>query len=87
RKRFDLFVLWKNKNDVQKVVIELKIRYGDLEKTITKGLEQTFMYMDKCGTDQGHLVIFDRSEKRTWEEKIFTRQEKYQGKKIKVWGM
>ncbi|MDM8538683.1 hypothetical protein QUF70_18160, partial [Desulfobacterales bacterium HSG17] len=87
RKRFDLFVLWKNKNDVQKVVIELKIRYGDLEKTITKGLEQTFKYMDKCGTDQGHLVIFDRRKKKTWEEKVFTRQEVFQGKRIMVWGM
>jgi hypothetical protein len=24
---------------------------------------------------------------RTWEEKIFDREEKYKGKKIKVWGM
>ncbi len=36
---------------------------------------------------EGHLVIFDRAEGKSWAEKIFSREETYQGQKIKVWGM
>jgi hypothetical protein len=43
--------------------------------------------MDRCGTDEGHLIIFDRAEGRRWEEKIFKREEMYQGQAISVWGM
>jgi len=43
--------------------------------------------MDKCGTDEGHLVIFDRSKDKTWDKKIFQQEEVYRQKKIKVWGM
>jgi len=32
-------------------VIELKIRYGDLEETIKEGLAQTWEYMDRCNTE------------------------------------
>ncbi len=87
RKRTDLFVVWPYSGGVQDIVIELKIRYGDLGKTIQAGLEQTWQYMDICGTDEGHLVIFDRSRSTRWEEKIFCRQEQYQGHPITVWGM
>ncbi|MFQ5616069.1 MAG: ATP-binding protein, partial [Anaerolineales bacterium] len=54
---------------------------------IQKGLEQTWEYMDRCGTDEGHLVIFDQGKKRTWEEKVFRREESYHGHPIRVWGM
>ena len=81
----ETFEVWVNKQ-IQKVVIELKILYKSLESTLTEGLEQTWNYMDKCGSKNGHLVIFDRS-KRAWEEKIFKQEEIYQGQKITVWGM
>ncbi len=42
--------------------------------------------MDKCGTDEGLLVIFDRNQGRSWDEKIFRREEIVRGKKIHVWG-
>jgi hypothetical protein len=94
RKRTDLLVIWPVRNDnllyaeeVQKVVIELKILYKSLDKTIEEGLRQTYEYMDKCGTDEGHLVIFDRRENVSWEEKIFEREKEYNGKIIKIWGM
>ena len=87
RGRTDIFVKWPYKGGVQKEAIELKIRYGALEKTIEKGLKQTREYMDRAGVREGHLVIFDRSKKRTWDEKIFYRQEDYQGFKIDIWGM
>jgi hypothetical protein len=72
---------------VQKAVIELKILYKSLERTITEGLEQTREYMDRCGSQEGHLVVFDRREDISWEEKIFCREKEYQGQKIAVWGM
>ncbi|MFH0924376.1 MAG: ATP-binding protein [bacterium] len=86
-KRTDILLIWPYKGDVQKVVIELKVLYKSLSGTINEGLKQTIGYTDKCGTDQGHLVIFDRSKGKSWEEKIFKRVEEYQGKKITVWGM
>ena len=98
RKRTDLLVMWPvggaihelpllYAEEVQKVVIELKILYKSLDKTIEEGLRQTYEYMDKCGTDEGHLVIFNRNEKVDWDEKIFEKEDEYNGKRIKVWGM
>ncbi|MDM8515633.1 ATP-binding protein [Desulfobacterales bacterium HSG16] len=95
RKRTDLLVTWpvksdengKSGSDSQKIVIELKIKYGSRKTTISKGVEQTWMYMDKCGADDGHLVIFDRDLKKSWEKKVYRHEETYQGKRIKVWGM
>jgi hypothetical protein len=43
--------------------------------------------MDRCKTEDGHLVVFDRDEGKSWEEKIFSREDEYKGKKIKIWGM
>lgn len=85
-KRTDLLLLWRYDGGVQKVVIELKILYKSLEKTIAEGLEQTWGYMDRCGTKDGHLVIFDRSAK-AWEDKIFRQSHTVKGVKVIVWGM
>ncbi len=87
RKRTDLLVIHPHRTGIQKAVIELKIRYGNTEETIKKGLEQTWGYMDRCGTEEGHLVIFDRRKNTGWDEKIFCRAEEYKGHKITVWGM
>ncbi|MEE4355025.1 MAG: ATP-binding protein [Desulfococcaceae bacterium] len=86
RKRTDLLVLWKYGEKTQRIVIELKILHKSLKMTLEEGLPQTAEYMDKCGAEEGHLVIFDRGEK-SWEEKIFQREEEYEGRKIQVWGM
>jgi len=43
--------------------------------------------MDRCGSDDAHLIIFDRRPKKKWKEKIFRKTETYEGKKIDVWGM
>ncbi len=87
RRRTDLMVIWPHVNGVQKAVIELKILYKSLERTVAEGLEGTADYMDKCGADDGHLIIFDRREDRKWEEKIFRKVEGFAGKRIVVWGM
>ncbi len=81
--RTDLLVVWPCGEKTQEAVIELKIRYGALETTIAEGVEQTWKYMDKCGTTEGYLVIFDPNEKRTWEEKIFRREEEYKSLTLK----
>ncbi len=78
---------WKAEGEVQKIVIELKVLHKSLEKTVELGLEQTAAYMDRCGTDEGHLVIFDRGTDKSWDEKIFVRKETFDGREITVWGM
>ncbi|MGD9733624.1 MAG: AAA-like domain-containing protein [Desulfamplus sp.] len=87
RMRTDLLIIWKHSSGVQKVVIELKILYKSLEQTIREGLSQTLAYMDRCGTDDGNLLIFDRIKDKSWEEKIFYKEEQIEEKIIKVFGM
>ncbi len=87
RMRTDLFISWPYAGGVQKAVIELKIRYGELEATIQKGLKQTWEYLDRCGAEAAHLLIFDRDPNKSWEKKLFCRHESYSDHPITVWGM
>ncbi len=87
RQRTDLFIIWKYKNKVQEIVLELKIRYDSIEKTIEKGSSQPWEYMDKCGAEEGHLIIFDKNEDISWDKKIFSRKETYKEKNILIWGV
>ena len=86
RGRTDLYVQWPHPGGVQREVIELKVLRQSLEKIIETGLQQTAAYMDHCGANTGHLLIFDRRPGAAWEEKIFHRAELFQGKTIEVWG-
>jgi len=72
---------------IQRVVIELKILYKSMAKTIDAGLKQTWEYMDRCRADEGHLVIFDRSTKKSWKKKRFVMEKSFQEHFITVWGM
>ncbi len=81
RKRLDLFIQWKH----QRIVIELKIKYG--EETLSKGLEQTADYIDKTRADEGHLLIFDRTQGKSWDAKISNELVSYASKQIHVWTM
>jgi hypothetical protein len=87
RRRTDLLVIWPYPGGEQRVVIELKLLYKSLEETIADGLKQTWDYLDRSGAEAGHLLVFDRRKKRSWAEKLFVREEEYQGTTIKVWGM
>ena len=89
QQRTDLLLIWPYKNGecIQQVVVELKLRYGSLETTIEKGLEQTWQYMDKCGTREGYLLIFNRSTTVSWEEKIFKQEKTFKDVPITVYGM
>ena len=83
RGRVDLLILWPQAGGERRVAVECKVRRGDLERTIADGLAQTRRYMDRCGAESGHLIVFDRAPERTWEEKIFRRE----APPITVWGM
>ena len=87
RMRTDLFILWPYRGGQQRIVLELKILRRGLEQTLHTGLEQTWQYMDRCNADEGHLVIFDRSLDRSWDDKLFQRLERIRDSDISVWGM
>ena len=73
---------------MQRVVLELKILRGSLEAVMADGLRQTAKYMDLCGTvNEGHLIIFDRTKEKTWEERIWHKPYEFGGHTIVVWGM
>ena len=93
RKRTDLFIEWPVSEadgyygEVQRIVLELKILYQSLDKTIQKGLMQTADYADQCGADEAHLLIFNRQPNTSWKDKIWQREERYDNRKLGVWGM
>jgi hypothetical protein len=92
RKRTDLLIRKPMTNHyggpVQRVVMELKILRHSLERTIEDGLRQTAEYMDLCGSiDEGHLIIFDRTQTKSWDDRIWHRSYEQAGHSIIVWGM
>ena len=94
RGRTDLLVLWPQGGEaaapdaaVERYVVECKVLHKGLERTIAEGLAQTTAYMDRCDAEAGHLVVFDRRAGRSWEEKVFRREESVDGRTITVWGM
>ena len=73
---------------IQRVVLELKIKRGALETVIEEGLRQTWEYMDMAGSiDEGHLIIFDRTQEKSWDERIWHKPYEYANHPIMVWGM
>ena len=87
RGRVDLLILWPQGGRIRKFVVECKVLHKDPDLTIEEGLSQTRGYMDRCGAESGHLIVFDRAPDRTWEEKIFRRETPAGGGAITVWGM
>ena len=90
RMRTDLLIVWPAgapPEQTRRMVIECKLLHGSLERTIREGLEQTRAYMDRCGAVEGHLVVFDRTPGKEWQEKLFRREETGDGGPITVWGM
>ena len=87
-RRTDLLVVWPHGKRMRRFVIECKILHKSPEQTIYDGLERTAGYMDRCGAESGNLVIFDRDERKSWDEKLFCRRESaVGGVDIHVWGM
>ena len=72
---------------VQKAVVECKVLHGSLERTIVQGLDQTRAYMDRCSAREGHLVIFDRTAGKSWDDRVFRRERVADDPDVTVWGM
>ncbi len=57
-------------------------------EAVWKQTQQTAAYMDRCGAEAGHLVVFDRQEDRDWRDKVFHEScVAENGSEIEVWGM
>ena len=89
RMRTDLLVAWPLPGDgtEARTVIECKVLHRSLERTIRDGVEQTLAYMDRCDAREGHLVVFDRTADKPWDDKVFQRNETANDRTIHVWGM
>ncbi len=96
RGRTDLFIAWPRGSALgpgapepaaARFVIECKVLHKSPEQTVREELEQTPGYMDRCAAQTGHLVVFDRSKGKPWDEKIFRREEPLDDRTITVWGM
>jgi hypothetical protein len=93
RKRTDLLVEWPLDEaqglhgPVQRIVIELKLlRSGALDALIARALPQAADYADRVGADETHLVVFDRTGRTTWDERVWHTTKTADGRTIGVWG-
>jgi hypothetical protein len=96
RGRVDLLVRWRYPKDKpkreqreQRVVIELKtIRKNRTpDAVLAEGLRQVSRYADESNADEAHLVICDERPDRSWDEKIYEREEEFGGRTVRVWGV
>ncbi len=89
RGRTDLLIVWPQGECVRRWVVECKLLHQGkgLESTIADGVGQTLQYLDRVGGESGHLVVFDRHPQRSWQEKIFRREERVGDQSVVVWGM
>ncbi len=94
RGRTDLLIEWgRGSADgpvrPRKYVIECKVRRENVgwESLLGEGRQQTAQYMDRCGAEAGHLVIFDSRPGRSWDERLFRREPQAGELPITVWGL
>ena len=88
RMRTDLLIVWPQGEQTRRFVVECKVLHQSLAQTIVAGLTQTAEYVDRCGAEAGHLVIFDRRDGRRWADKIFRdHRPAASGVEIEIWGM
>ena len=88
RGRTDLLLLW-GRGQVSRHVVECKaLRKGrSLGTTVRQGVRQAAEYMDRCAAESGHLLIFDQRPGKSWEDRIFRREERKGQTPVTVWGM
>ena len=94
RGRTDLLIEWCQAAGggtvrIRKYVIECKVRTGKvgLDRLIREGREQTAAYMDGCGAESGHLVIFDLRPGVSWEERLFRIDAEPGQGPVTIWGL
>ena len=80
KNRCDICVKWKE----QKYPIELKLYKSG--KTAEDSLEQILKYMKSVNSNEGWVVIFDRTPKKSWDKKLYINEFKKAGKKVTVFG-
>src|SRR6056297_979228 len=81
------FPLTYNPDDLQRIVIELKLKHSySLETVIDEGLKQTSSYVNKTGAKEAYLIIFDQKNPN-WDEKLFVEKREYNSLEITVFGM
>jgi len=78
--RADICVEWEN----QKYPIELKLYLS--AKTVKDATAQILKYMERVGSKEGWVVIFDRTPKKSWSKKLYVKEVKQAGKKITIFG-
>jgi hypothetical protein len=74
----------------QRVVIELKVirkNRRDEAKTLAEGLAQTYDYAVTSNAESAHLVICDERGEKSWDEKIYDREDRFRDINIHVWGV
>lgn len=75
---------------VQREVLEVKLFYDS--QTEAEGLQQLGGYLSRLGLPAGHLLIFDRRPEKTWEEKIYRRDDvalpaPHEALRATIWGL
>lgn len=81
RRHTDLFIEWPTDEqvefggEVQRILLELKIRHDALESIMQRGLAQIIDYADQCAADELHLLIFNWRSDIAWKKKIWQRIE------------
>ncbi|MCF6176654.1 MAG: hypothetical protein L3J71_12910 [Victivallaceae bacterium] len=88
-RRADLVLHWRHPGGEQRIVIELKmLTERDSYKNLkADALIQTAKYADSCDATEANIVIFDRTAKTDWKEKVFIDHGDNSGWQIKIWGM
>ncbi len=76
RGRTDLYIIWPACAEPrQRLVIEIKVKRAkdSLETLIEKGTTQTLEYQQRCAATEAHLVVFDSSSDKSWDDKVYDR--------------
>ena len=94
RGRTDLLIEWRHGGGqtalpIRKYAIECKVRTGKvgLDRLVREGRTQVARYMDVCGAESGHLVLFDLRPGQLWEERLFRRDPEAGERPVTVWGL
>ena len=87
--RVDLLIVWPLADRVQEFVVECKVvrEHDGLDSVVDEGVEQTARYVDRCAAEAGQLVVIDRRDNRSWEEKVFHLRRDGGAVPVDVWGM
>ncbi|MEL6711207.1 MAG: ATP-binding protein, partial [Pseudomonadota bacterium] len=93
RRRTDLYLEWPVdrvagwQGEIQRIVLELKLRHASLKTDVTRGLQQTAAYADQCGATEAHLLMFDRRPDIAWQDRIWHQEHAEGNRQITVWGL